>query len=83
MCEYNLKAGKPEKVLELELELAKQWLANHAEHCGVLVPPWPHAGLCHLPMPEVLASLSPSEVYLLLLQVSGESFGLRLQFAEG
>ena len=46
------------KVLEEASEaLMDQWLSNHAEHCGVRGPPWPHAGMCHWPMPEILTRL--------------------------
>jgi hypothetical protein len=81
-----LERGSPpprDLIPELQLELARQWLANLAEHCGHDVPPWPHEGRCHWPLPVPLASLHPSEVYLLLLEASGESFGLRLQAPEG
>jgi hypothetical protein len=64
-----------EEELNLKKELIKQWAFNHAEHCGVIIPPWPHAGECQWPLPAVI---SPSEAYLLLLSASGESFGLRL-----
>lgn len=37
--------------------LMDQWLSNHAEHCGVRGPPWPHEGMCHWPMPEILTRL--------------------------
>jgi hypothetical protein len=66
------------QTLILRKELADQWLTNHSEHCGVSVPPWPHKGDCHWPLPAILASMSPSEVYLLLLLVSEESVGLHL-----
>lgn len=60
-------------------ELVSQWITNHAEHCGIPISaPWPHRGDCQWPMPLVLREVSPSEVYLLLLLASGESFGLRL-----
>ena len=64
--------------LELRREVMRQWFTNHAEHCGVVVPPWPHDGDCQWPIPPVILATLPSEVYLLLLEVSGESFGLRL-----
>lgn len=66
---------KEEEIKKLRLEVMNQWFTNHAEHCGKL-PAWPHNGRCHWPMPEVLP---PTEVYLLLLEVSGVSYGLRLQ----
>jgi len=66
------------ETLELRRELMSQWLMNHAEHCGVGVPPWPHDGGCHWPIPPVLSALSPNEVYLLLLEASGKSVGLHL-----
>jgi hypothetical protein len=43
------------EIERLREELIDQWLSNHAEHCGARVPPWPHPGICHWPMPEVLA----------------------------
>jgi len=61
--------------LDLKKELLRQWMFNHAEHCGAIIPPWPHAGECQWRPPEII---SPSEVYLLLLLASGEFFGLRL-----
>lgn len=64
--------------LELKKQLVREWLINHAEHCGSQIPPWPHSGICHWPLPEALASASLSEVYLLLLLASGEFVGLRL-----
>jgi hypothetical protein len=65
------------EVRELRLELMRQWLDNHAEHCGVHVPPWPQD--CHWPMPEVLRDRVPtSAAYLLLLEASGVSAQLRL-----
>jgi hypothetical protein len=71
-----------ERIRELELELARQWLSNHAEHCGRFIPPWPHHGPCHCELPAVLDRLGPSVVYLLLLEASGEAFGLHLQGPE-
>lgn len=63
------------ETLELRRELMQQWFSNHAEHCGViLAPPFPHVGDCQWVIPPVIAALSPNEVYLLLLEVSGESF---------
>jgi hypothetical protein len=38
----------------LRVELVRQWLINHPEHCGAPVPPWPHDGICPWPMPQVL-----------------------------
>lgn len=68
---------KTKRELELEEEVMNQWFTNHSEHCGkALGPPWPHQGTCGWPLPAVLASLSPSEVYLLLLSISGEFAGL-------
>ena len=63
---------------ELQEELMREWMINHAEHCGVIIPPWPHRGDCQWPMPKSLEAMSPSEVYLLLLLASGKSVGLRL-----
>jgi hypothetical protein len=37
--------------------LMDEWLSNHAEHCGVRGPSWPHDGVCHWPMPEILIRL--------------------------
>lgn len=68
-----------DRIRDLELEVARQWLINHAEHCGSDVPPWPHGGICKWQLPEVLTGLTPSELYLLLLQASGVYVGLRLQ----
>ena len=64
--------------LELRREVMRQWFTNHAEHCGAIVPPWPHHGDCQWPIPPVILATSPSEAYLLLLEVSGAFFGLRL-----
>lgn len=66
------------EILELRREVMRQWFTNHAEHCGAVVPPWPHAGDCQWPIPSVILANSPSMVYLLLLEVSGESVELRL-----
>jgi hypothetical protein len=66
------------ELVELRREVLRQWLINHAEHCGVIVPPLPHGGDCQWPIPAVLLATSRSDLYLLLLEVSGESFGLRL-----
>ena len=75
------QAGADE-VKRLKLDLMDQWITNHAEHCG-RIPHWPHDGRCHWPMPKALADLPHGETYLLLLEASGESVGLRLQSAEG
>lgn len=84
MCDYGQKADPRDvRIRELELEVARQWLDNHAEHCGQTVPPLPHDGNCHWPMPEALARLAPGEVYLLLLQARGECVGFRLQASAG
>lgn len=64
--------------LALRREVMHQWFMNHAEHCGHRIPPWPHTGDCHWPMPPVMVAMAPSEVYLLLLEASGVSFGFRL-----
>jgi hypothetical protein len=66
------------EIRALRLELMSQWITNHAEHCGVTVPPWPHRGGCQWPLPSTLSALPSDEVRLLFLEVSGESFGLRL-----
>ncbi len=67
------------EILELRREVLRQWSVNHAEHCGVTItPPFPHNGDCQWNIPQLLKSVSPNEVYLLLLEVSGKSFGLRL-----
>jgi len=43
------------EVAALKVELVNQWLSNHYEHCGHrLTAPWPHAGDCHWPLPDVL-----------------------------
>lgn len=65
-------------VLALQLELARQWLRNHADTCGEDAIPYPHAGPCYWPLPAVLqATMSQSEVYLLLLAASGASVGFQ------
>lgn len=64
---------KTEREHALEKELMDQWFTNHAEHCGKL-PPWPHKGECHWPVPSIVPR---DRVYLLLLEVSGEAFGIR------
>ncbi len=66
------------EILELRREVMRQWLTNHAEHCGVPVQLFPHKGDCQWTIPSVISDLSHNEVYLLLLEVSGQSFGLRL-----
>lgn len=68
----------PRNSIELEnqtlrRELVDQWFTNHAEHCGALIPPWPHRGHCKWPMPEVLAMLPLAEIHAMLLEVSGQS----------
>ncbi len=71
------------ELLELRRELMRQWFSNHAEHCGVnLAPPFPHKGDCQWTIPPVILSLPPNEVYLFLLEVSGQSYGLQLQAPE-
>jgi hypothetical protein len=54
------------RTLALEKELARQWIVNHAEHCGIPVPPWPHPGDCQWPMPEVLSQEVTGRVCRLL-----------------
>lgn len=54
-----------EYVQRLLIEVANQWLTNHAEHCGI-EPAWPHSGVCHWPLPAVLAELPTNEVGELL-----------------
>jgi hypothetical protein len=76
--DYGQETDADKKIRQLQLELARQWLSNHAEHCGVIVPPWPHRGICNWPMPEELSCLGHSEVYLLLLQASGVSVEFHL-----
>ena len=68
------------ELLELRRELMRQWFTNHAEHCGVTIAPPcpPHEGDCQWTIPPVIQKLPPNEVYLLLLEASGESFGLQL-----
>ena len=71
--------GQQAEIDELRLELARQWLEAHADHCGAATPPWPHLGECQWPLPQALRRMPPNAVYLLLLQASGVSVGLRLQ----
>ena len=52
------------------VDLMEQWLANHSEHCGFSVPPWPHKGICNWPLPPSIASLSLEEIRQLLAEVS-------------
>lgn len=61
--------------LELRREVMRQWLTNHFENCGAIVPPWPHEGDCQWPIPSVVP---PNEVLQLLREVLGESFPPRL-----
>jgi hypothetical protein len=37
---------------QLRAELRSQWESNHWEHCRA---EWPHEGVCHWPLPDVLA----------------------------
>jgi len=39
---------------KLQEELMREWMINHGEHCGVIIPPWPHPGACQWPMPTIL-----------------------------
>lgn len=65
------------EIEELRQEVVNQWYSNHLEHCGFNVIPWPHHHECCWPLPPVIAALDPNEVYLLLLEVSGESSEFR------
>ena len=47
----------------LRLELWKQWECNHSEHCGKVIPPWPHQGECYWPIPAVLFGADPNVAY--------------------
>jgi hypothetical protein len=59
---------------QLVRELMRQWLANHWEHCGNHVPPWPHTGKCHWPIPEMVLSLvAREELEALLAELYHES----------
>lgn len=49
------RALQMDDITELALELANQWEYNHAEHCGHIWGTYPHAGVCHWPMPAGLA----------------------------
>ena len=70
--------------VDLREQLMDQWLSNHAEHCGANVPPWPHPGMCHWPMPPALRRhMSASEVYSLLLEVLAKDDSPRLQSLAG
>jgi hypothetical protein len=64
------------EVSELRRAVVEQWLANHYEHCGHRLLPWPHEGLCHWPLPDAIARLSPKEVCQLVLEASEGSSGL-------
>ena len=59
--------GLREQNKTLRIALIQEWLDNHSEHCGHIVPPWPHEGKCKWPMPLALAGESATEVYSLLL----------------
>jgi hypothetical protein len=64
-----------EEINELRVELLKQWLDAHAEYCGCRGVPWPPDAECNWPMPSVVKDrIDPNEVYLLLLEASGEAF---------
>jgi hypothetical protein len=67
------KVSDKREIRELRAELIRQWAANHHEHCGALMPPWPHAGDCHWPLPPVIAAVEPSRVLRILLSASEES----------
>ena len=84
-CHGGFVVAKEQEILieELKLELMKQWLANHYEHCGQPVPWLPHEGRCEWPIPGVLVEALPENaLHLLLLEASGESFGLRPRSSE-
>lgn len=75
---------RPDEIHELRIELLRQWLDAHADHCGCADIPWPQTNKCQWPMPAIITDrIHPNEVYLLLLEARGESFGLRLQAPEG
>lgn len=64
------------EIMELRKALAIQWEFNHAEHCGHIGQPYPHDGMCHWEMPEVLTrGTSTEEVWRLLLSPGAESAG--------
>jgi hypothetical protein len=45
------KQGLEQENAELRKALWEQWRANHIEHCRY---EWPHDGVCHWPVPDVL-----------------------------
>ena len=56
-----------DELLELRREVMRQWMVNHAEHCGKdITQPFPHEGHCQWPIPPVILSLHPGEVHLLI-----------------
>lgn len=71
------------EVKELQLELLRQWLAAHADHCGCMDLPWPIPSDNNWPMPKVITDpVDPNVVYLLLLEAAGVSVRLQLQATE-
>jgi hypothetical protein len=62
----NYKILVQSEMRALKIDLIRQWFSNHAEHCGALIPPWPHNGLCKWPLPPTLMAASTPEIYWLL-----------------
>lgn len=52
-------AAHPSELDALRAALYDQWETNHAEHCGHINQPYPHEGLCHWPLPSLLANYQP------------------------
>ncbi len=57
-------------IQEIKIELIRQWVSNHAEHCGHGIYPCHNPDGCQWPMPR---AIPPNEAYSLLSQVLGET----------
>ena len=54
---------------ELRIEVLRQWIVNHDEHCGhygAEFRHWPHDGMCMWPLPSVILGLPHDEIVRLM-----------------